>query len=85
MNELAKLPSSQLTDYKTPTKERIWELSYGREEKFYLTEVEKNEFMKQIVSGKDVVCLNDMVLTRFFKYLIPVKNAPKDFNSLMQM
>lgn len=74
MNELVKSQSSSLmNDYKTLTNKRKWELSYGYKDKFYLTEREKDFFIGEVTKGKDVVCLNGIVLTRFFKYLIPVE------------
>jgi len=57
----------------TPT--RKWELSYGGKDKFYLTDVERNAFLKSIYSGSDTVQVGEMTLTKFFKYIVPIKQT----------
>ncbi len=73
MNEPTKYRSSGLIkNYKSSTPERRWELVYGPKDRFYLTTREKDMFVGEVSKGKDVIVLDEIVLTRFFKFLIPV-------------
>jgi hypothetical protein len=66
-------PISKTINYSNPTPNRKWELSYGGKDKFYLTDIERNAFLKAIYTGSDTVQVGEMTLTKFFKYLIPLK------------
>lgn len=69
-------PISQ-ANYMSQTPSRKWELSYGGKDKFYLTDTERNAFLKAIYSGSDTVQVGEMTLTKFFKYIVPIKQYPK--------
>ena len=83
MNEIVKSQSSTpVVDYKKRTKVFCWELSYGYKDKFYLSEVEKDLFLNEILNGKDVVVINGNVFTRFFKSLVITKSEEDKYIKL---
>jgi hypothetical protein len=75
--ENSSLPISQTANYMSQTPNRKWELSYGGKDKFYLTDIERNAFLKAIYSGSDTVQVGELTLTKFFKYIVPIKQYPK--------
>jgi len=56
---------------------RRWELSIGWKTKLYLTDEERNYYIEQLKIGKKIVLVGEMVLTKQFNYLIPVRNRYK--------
>lgn len=66
---------------------RRWELSYGGKDKFYLNDKERSAFLKEIYAGAETVQVGDMTLTKFFRYLIPIKSKTEllDIDSLVTM
>ncbi|MFA5036154.1 MAG: hypothetical protein WC479_03165 [Candidatus Izemoplasmatales bacterium] len=75
--ENSLLPISKPVNYLASTPTRKWELSYGGKDKFYLTDTERNAFLKAIYSGSDTVQVGQMTLTKFFKYIVPIKQPTK--------
>lgn len=71
--ENSLLPISKKVDYLIPSVARKWELSYGGRDKFYLTDAERSAFLRAVYAGSDTVQVGDMTLTKFFKYMVPVK------------
>jgi hypothetical protein len=69
------LPISKTINYLSQTPTRKWELSYGGKDKFYLTDIERNAFLKAIYSGSDTVQVGELTLTKFFKYIVPLKRG----------
>lgn len=75
--ENSLLPISQPANYSSQTPTRKWELCYGGKDKFYLTDTERNAFLKAIYSGSDTVQVGELTLTKFFKYIVPIKQTQK--------
>lgn len=75
--ENSSLPISQPANYSSQTPMRKWELCYGGKDKFYLTDIERNAFLKAIYSGSDTIQVGELTLTKFFKYIVPIKQTPK--------
>lgn len=83
-NKIATLPSSisappiekDVTTYEVASSRRRWELSVGFKTKIYLTDEERNYYIEQLKLGKKIVLVGEMVLTKQFNYLIPVRNKP---------
>jgi len=84
-NKVATLPSNvpmpkpavDVEDYYKSTPRRRWELSIGWKTKLYLTDEEKDYFLQQLRLGKKIVLIGEMVLTKQFSYIIPVRNKVK--------
>jgi hypothetical protein len=73
--EVQKLSASPLTAVSKWSSKRPWRLSYGGENVFYLTEAEKTAFSQAVFGGNDVIEVNGMILTRFFKCLVLVDES----------
>jgi hypothetical protein len=73
-NSLSPISNQINSDiYYSPTPRRKWELSYGGKDKFYLTENEAKAFLQAVSGGAERVQVGVMNLTRWYKYLVPVK------------
>lgn len=70
-NKIVKAQSP--SEYRKPSSERRFELSYG-DDRFYLTSEERNAFLTAIGGGADIVQIGEMTLSRFFKFIIPLEN-----------
>ena len=53
---------------------RRWELCVNYKTKIYLNDEEKDYFLGQLKLGKKVILVGEMVLTKHFDYLIPIRN-----------
>ena len=75
-NKIATLPSSLPVDperYFIASSNRRWELTINWKLKVYLTDNEKDYFLEQLKLGKKIISVGDMVLTKRFDCLIPVR------------
>jgi hypothetical protein len=54
---------------------RRWELSYGGKDRFYLTDKERDGFLKAVWSGAETIQVGDLTLSKFIKYLVPVRGS----------
>lgn len=75
----AILPSDNIlvpadpAEYWVESADRRWELTLNWKTKVYLTDQEKEYFMACLKSGKSIVRVGDMILTKKFDCLIPVR------------
>ena len=84
-NKIATLPSSlpmpkpaeDVEAYYAPTPWRRWELSIGYKTKLYLTDEERDFYLQQLRLGKKIILIGEMVLTKQFNYLVPIRNRHK--------
>lgn len=84
-NKLATLPSNlpmpkpskDVESYYSPSSWRRWELSIGWKTKIYLTDEEREYYLKQLKLGKKIILIGEMVLTKQFNYIIPIRNKSK--------
>lgn len=67
-------PASNADVYHEPSVWRRWELSIGWKTKLYLTDEEREYYLEQLRLGKKIILVGDMVLTKQFNYLVPVRN-----------
>ena len=84
-NKIATLPSSlpmpqpasDVEAYHEASSWRRWELSIGWKTKIYLTDEEREYYLQQLRLGKKIILIGEMVLTKQFNYLVPVKNKER--------
>lgn len=83
-NKPTMLPSKGLStpqsvnDYRDPSiSERRWELTLNWKTKVYLTDEERSYYLAQIKAGKKIIGVGDLVLTRRFDCMIPIRDKPK--------
>ncbi len=75
---LATLPSTKIIapkdplEYRDPSSTRRWELTINWKTKVYLTDQEKVFFMAALKSGKKIIQVGDLVLTKRFDCLVPL-------------
>lgn len=78
---LATLPSIKILapasslEYFEESSTRRWELTINWKTKLYLTDIEKEYFMAHLKAGKRIIQVGDMVLTKKFDCLIPVRQS----------
>jgi hypothetical protein len=60
---------------------RRWELTVNWKTKVYLTDQERNYFLAQIKAGKKIIRIGEMILTRHFDCLIPVRGKVRPVSS----
>ena len=66
----------KISDYYNPNDPmRRWEVMYGYEDKFYLTDKEREFFLKNIAGGAKIVQIGDITLTSSFKTIVPLRTA----------
>lgn len=70
-------PATDVENYHSPSTARRWELSIGWKTKLYLTDEEHDYYLQQLKIGKKIVLVGELVLTKSFNYLIPIRNKPK--------
>lgn len=59
--------------YFVSSNKRRWELSYKGRDKIYLTDIERDAFLKAVVNGAEIIQIGDLTLTKFFQFLVPVR------------
>ena len=72
---------SRSLNYFRPTSERKWELAYGKD-KFYLTDKEKESFLKGVAMGAKYIVVGNLVLSPNFSYLAPAKERRPKWETL---
>jgi hypothetical protein len=53
--------------------ERRWKLSYGKNDIFYLTDVEREYFLSAVSNGVTNIQIGDLTLSNHFLYMTPIK------------
>lgn len=54
--------------------DRRWELTINWKTKLYLTDEEKDYFLNMIASGKKIIKVGELILTKRFDCLIPIRD-----------
>jgi hypothetical protein len=60
--------------------ERRWELGINYKTKIYLTDGERDFFLNMISSGKKIIKVGELILTKRFEYLIPIRDKRENKN-----
>lgn len=73
-SQLTSVKSNDFLNAKSPF--RVWALSYPDRQIFYLTDEEREDFLKKVASGNTVIQLGSLTLSTRFSYLYQFKNKP---------
>jgi hypothetical protein len=57
--------------------ERRWKLSYGKNDIFYLTDLERQYFLSAISNGVINIQIGDLTLSNHFLYMTPIKRGKR--------
>ena len=57
--------------------DRIWKLVYPDKATFYLTDEEREHFLKELARGKTIIQIGSLTLTNRLTYLYQYKNKPE--------
>ena len=56
--------------------DRVWKLVYPDRETFYLTDSERDHFLKEMSNGKTIIQIGSLTLTSRLTYMYQFKNKP---------
>ena len=57
--------------------DRIWKIVYPDKATFYLTDSERDHFLKEMASGKTIIQIGSLTLTSRLTYMYQFKNKPE--------
>ena len=57
--------------------DRVWAVVYPDKTTFYLTDSEREQFLKELANGNNIIQIGSLTLTDRFNYIYQFKNKPE--------